>query len=355
MEPISFLDQLVKGVILAAYDFVRLTLAGFVIPFVRGRRHFWTTVISTQTRLSSLTYLVLWVLLTVSIASQSSRELASSVAGLAKASGRDIPSSIVLALLISILIDVIIRLSISAFHNRVGREMYEGLTRIAVANVFFGACLIMVTLPPPKNDPLAALFGPIASLMGPVPRLPNLIVLPFCISLAIVWLKATSSVIRGRITRASLGLLIVVLVPILLWNLAIPLYDGVRKVVDTISPGDDFVIYAAYQRCRIDSNKIHASAYLRLAGIDVALVKARDFGIYEFKGDYDNGEALVGRPDDDEVGISISDKAYTRVDLVADYKPPKSTSEASNCEVRIFTNSALRGRGDALQLMAAPD
>jgi hypothetical protein len=44
IEPVRFVDGLVKGTILAVYDFGRLTIAGLVLPFAFRNPRFWAIV-----------------------------------------------------------------------------------------------------------------------------------------------------------------------------------------------------------------------------------------------------------------------------------------------------------------------
>lgn len=92
MEPIEFLDKLVKGVILVTYDFLKLTCAGFTIPLVRHRPLFWRAVISLEGRISSLTYLVVWCLLATSIAFDFGPTLIAEATGFEKGTKRTSPS-----------------------------------------------------------------------------------------------------------------------------------------------------------------------------------------------------------------------------------------------------------------------
>ena len=86
MDPVAFLDKLVKGVVLAAYDFLQLTMAGLLIPFVRRRPKFWIALISIEGRLSSLTYLVRWSVLATAIGLEFGSRLIGIAAGVFKES-----------------------------------------------------------------------------------------------------------------------------------------------------------------------------------------------------------------------------------------------------------------------------
>jgi hypothetical protein len=327
VEPISFVDQLVKGVILAVYDFVRLTWAGFVIPLATKRRQFWTYIVSVESRLSSLTYLVLWVLLTVSIGSRSSADIASSVTGLAKTPGRDIPSTIVLALLVSILVDVSIRLSLSTLRSRVRRQLYGDLARVAAANIFFGACVIMVlfsTIWGPSF--FAPILGPIVYLVFPVapplPGLPNPLIFLFCISLAIIMVKALA--IRGRARRILTGALVVFLTPMLLSGIAFPSWRLVQQFLDTISPTveESIDILSNYSSCEFSSEKIRLSSDLMLKGAaNAVLLKAHRLAIYETDDARGHGAVYIGRPNDEQSAIILLRDKFIHIEVTADFSP----------------------------------
>src|SRR5207253_10106381 len=83
-EPIQILDGIVRGIVLACYDFARLTFVGFALPFVSRSRRFWPDAIAASKRLSSMTYLVLWILVTLSIGVGSSHQVITEAFGLSK-------------------------------------------------------------------------------------------------------------------------------------------------------------------------------------------------------------------------------------------------------------------------------
>src|SRR5262245_40710639 len=190
-EPIKVLDGLVRGVILASYDFVRLSLAGLVIPVIRNTRRFWPAIFSANRRLSSLTYLVIWILLTVSIGVGTSGRIVFELLGLGKPNVT-IPALIAVALIIAIIVDVSVRAGFMFVRNRVRREMYEHLARIAVANIFLGACALMMIsgdswlLPP--GFALIHLIAP--EKLPPWAFYPQPILFLFSLPLAVVILKA---------------------------------------------------------------------------------------------------------------------------------------------------------------------
>src|SRR5262249_34424880 len=92
--PVEFVDGLVKGVILISYDFAWLSCVGFAIPFMRKTRRVWRSVFATMKRLSSLTYLILWVALSVGIGMGTGTQLAWEAAGYASKPSSMLPIAI---------------------------------------------------------------------------------------------------------------------------------------------------------------------------------------------------------------------------------------------------------------------
>jgi hypothetical protein len=60
-DPVKFFDSLVRGVVLALYDFVMLSVASLAFPFVRKTVRFWPSVLAITKRLSALTLLLIWL------------------------------------------------------------------------------------------------------------------------------------------------------------------------------------------------------------------------------------------------------------------------------------------------------
>src|SRR5262245_3346599 len=109
--PVEFVDSLVKGMILVAYDFIRLSLAGIVLPFIRKKPKFWRSVILVNRRLSSLTYLVLWALIAVCVAFGNTERVVWEASGYGQKSSDFpiVPTVIVTALIVSIVVDLSLR------------------------------------------------------------------------------------------------------------------------------------------------------------------------------------------------------------------------------------------------------
>jgi len=290
-EPVSVLDSLVKGIILTGYDFSRLTRAGFMLPFVGKMRRFRLASIVVHNRISSLTYLVLWVLLTASIGSQSGTQLASNVAGLEKTPAPAVTGTILLALLLSILVDLSVRATFSRFHCHIKREFYEALTRVAVANLFLGASIIMVigmmtwdtTWGPFDFGP--TVFLRIWNLSSSIPvfwritNIPNPLLFLFSGSLVIIILKAFA--IQDRLKKVCVALLIIFVVPHVLLNVSFQAYN----LVDTIMlPWNHGAVYPWFTSCKISSGQVRVSGYLTLGGQEKALISTSYIKIMIYDG-----------------------------------------------------------------------
>jgi uncharacterized membrane protein len=167
MEIGKFIDGLVKGVLLTGYDFFRLTAAGLFLPFLTRTRRFWPSIIAAEKRLSSLSYLILWIIITISIAFGSSAKVASEIADLADNRGSVFPI-IVIALFVAMIVDLFVTFSSRQLRIQKRRRLYIMLARIATANIFFGACVAMLAEPQsPIGPPIGALcnYSPLCGSM----------------------------------------------------------------------------------------------------------------------------------------------------------------------------------------------
>lgn len=176
-DPVKVLDDLVKGLVLVAYDFVRLTLFGLFLPVFRYVRK-WRSLtrklpfltLSTTKRLSALTYLVIWILLVIAYASGRFANFAANVIGIPNKadvqSGLSVPELLAAALFVTVFVDVSLRLTLSGIQNRVRRDLYGVMARIAVANIFCGAFIIL-TIEGYRIRNTFALFGSIPALFWP--------------------------------------------------------------------------------------------------------------------------------------------------------------------------------------------
>jgi hypothetical protein len=327
MEPISFIDNLIKGVVLVAYDFVTMTCYAAAIPFVRKTRRFWPTLVSEQKYLSPLTYLVFWTLLTAALALRSGTDLAANAVGIDKEKGStpDILKTIVVALAFSILADIVSRACLWFLANKPRRRLYDGLMRIAVANVFVAACALMVFAPAVR--PLRGIedaLGPILYLSsilfpGSIFWLPNPVLILLSGSLGIVFVKAMA--IRDWRMKWIAGTLFTIAVPTLLLNLAFPMFRWTYEIVDVLAEGSRVKIYASAITCHLTSDQIRISGYLRSSGTKVTLLNSENLAIYD---GFPRTENYVATIEPSKDPIIISESTYTLIDLEAKYDRQKA-------------------------------
>src|SRR6266545_501150 len=364
LGPLQVLDGLVKGIVLVAYDFVRLTVVGLVLPLIAflrlpiiasrtpsipiaATRRVWLYVRSADRRISSLTYLVLWILLAVSLFSESGGRLAQTVAGLTKTPDVQIPALLAAVLLIAMVVDVSIRASLWSVHNRIRRQLYESLARVAVANIFFGMTII-VAVESYRIANTWTIFGPLPALFwnGRLPQplsynTPYLLL--FSISLGVVMVKGL--VRRNWKGRAYVALPIIFLAPALLVNGSVYLYAGVLTI--KLFAPERPTLTQQFTRCTFSAEKIRATALLRVRGSGTFAVDPHDLGIY------DGSSRYVGRGDEGQPLIAVSDRQFTPItfaatfDSVQVHNPPGSKFD---CELKLFDvlSDAFRPVEDAV-------
>jgi hypothetical protein len=368
MKPVSVIDKLIKGIVLFVYDFVIMTSYGLAIPFVRNRYRFWRALISEEQYLSPLTYLVFWVLLTVAMTLRSGTDLVSNAAGFeAKRSSPDVIKTIALALTISVLADVFSRIGLRLRRSGRRLQFYDGLMRIAVANLFVGACAIMVLFyyVRPLQGRAAAL-GPIYYLgvfclipsnlsfyIGLLNYIPNPLLILFSASLGIIFVKAM--VIRERKTKWIIGSLFAIAVPILLFNLAAPAFRWVYLFVDTVSESSRTRLYSTFTECTLQGDQIHVTGYLRVEGAKTVIVRPRDFAIYDStEGPGANKPNLIAKIlSGTENHIIVSESRYTPLDLTAAYGPENANIGQGKFDCYLFL---LEGSvGGELPILPSPD
>jgi hypothetical protein len=343
-EPIQILDGIVRGVVFACYDFARLTFVGFVIPFVSKRPRFWPKAIAASKRLSSMTYLVLWILLTLAIGIGNGHQLMAEAFGLSKAPNVTLPAAIVVALITVLIIDMVLRASFSLIHNTIKRQVYTTLARIGLANVYFGACIMMPILG--GSMFLPPLFSLIDGLpiRNPFGNNPELIYIPyprwflflFSFSLAVVVLKAFS--IRGQGKRLAIGLSIVLAAPVLVVGATI-LAVWVTFLADIslfpVSPAAKVV--QTYTQCTFKPDRLNIVTFLKVANATSLPVKTQNFIVsYESS----SGQSFRGRVEGGSVDFILLSANYTRVELVATYelKPDEPLpTEAVECTLEFVS------------------
>jgi len=329
MEPVSFLDNLVKGVILTAYDFVTLTCYGAAIPFVRNTRRFWLKLVSEQKYLSPLTYLVFWVLLTAAIALRSALDLASKATGFDKgAATPDVVKTIVVALGITILADVASRLAFLFRCRGVRARLYNGLMRIAVANVFIAACALMIL---PRIVPLRGFeadLGPFAYLSAASfsthgPWLPNPILILLSASLGIIFVKAMS--IREKKRKWIAGILFTIALPTLLLNMSWPMFRWSYEIVDMLSGGPQITIFPNLLTCRLTDDQIRITGYLSITGAKATVLNPMSLAVMSGPSTTEKPEYVAAAAVEPGHNIVLSESTYTAIDLTTKYDRSKTS------------------------------
>jgi hypothetical protein len=330
MEPVSFLDKLVKGVVLTAYDFVTLTCYGAVIPFVRNTRRFWLKLVSEQKYLSPLTYLVFWVLLTAAIALRSALDLASKAAGFEKgaAATPDVVKTIVVALGITILADVASRLGFWFRCRGTRAHLYNGLMRIAVANVFIAACALMIL---PRIVPLRGFesdLGPFAYLAAVSfsthgPWLPNPILILLSASLGIIFVKAMS--IWERKAKWIAGILFTIALPTLLLNMSWPMFRWSYEIVDMLSGGPQITTFPNLLNCRLTDDQISINGYLSITGAKATVLNPMSLAVMSGPSTTEKPEYIAAAAVEPGHNIVLSESTYTAIEFTTKYDRSKTS------------------------------
>jgi hypothetical protein len=329
-EEVSFVDRLVRGTVRTAYDFVQLSLFGLLLPLVRLGR-FWRAFTLIQKRFSTLTHLALWILFAVALASGNDATLASGFVGLSAAPNVWVVYTIAEALLITMIVDTLIWLCLVAIKNKSRRRRYQSLSRLSVANLYFGASMVMLLVG------RLTIFGRLEVLMWAGPAwlsnspilLPNLAGPLFACSLAFVVTKTAS--IRDWKLKFLSWSLVVVAAPVFLLNLSFWIYLMPSQIREWLSPAavPHVTIQQQSTGCVLSSGKIHVSTYLSLHGTSSLPFEATDFTVYylvpnnDLFGGWDH--YYVGRVLENQGYIILSNERYVRVSVIASFDPIDST------------------------------
>jgi hypothetical protein len=273
-DPAKVLDDLIKGLILFAYDFVRLSFFGLILPLVKywnALRKVWPFLTMSMTkRLSAMTYLVIWIVLVVVSTSGSFFSFASSVFGLPSKGASDygfsVPIILGISLMVAVFVDLSLRLVLSGIQNRVRRDLYGAIGRIAVANIFCGIFIVATIENYRTRNEWLPLFEPIPALIWPVRFLThwiypaNPVLSLFAVTLVIMILKAYA--IRDLRRRALIAGAILVFVPAILIN--VTLWSSVAALFVFVPGQNPASLEYALGRCTVSSGKLHATAVMRL-------------------------------------------------------------------------------------------
>jgi hypothetical protein len=332
------LDNLVRGTILAAYDFARLTAAGFLFPFVFRTRRFWPGVRSLLNRLSPLTYLLLWALIAISYGSGHLRGLTSTAIGSDKADVA-LTTAIAVALLLTVSLDLAIRAGSWLIRTGAKRKMYEPLMRVAAANIFAGFCLVTWL----DQAEMVRPWADLVFMLGEVPIINPLISL-FTGSLIVVLWKAFS--IRRLAGRAVAAVLIFALVPIALVVASIGAFIKGYNIAENLYPKPARARASIVQqlpRCSVVAGQLRFSGYLKLVNAPSSAISAARFAVYTpGSGSYLGKplNAYLGRFRGDDV--VLSDSAFTRVERPITFEPVpasgKPADEGFHCVLKLVAD-----------------
>ena len=341
-EPINFVDGLVRGIILTAYDFVCLVVGGLVPPFTKHSRRLWPIVLTTQKRLSSLTYLVLCVTMAMAIATGNDTSLASRALNIGQKTDAGIIAFFVMVLLISVAIDLIIRVGFLFVDNSVRCRLYEGLVRISTANIFLGTALIMLFVPGEffltRADKLMSVpLGPIVIASPPV--------YVFAIALGVLAPKAFG--IRQKRLRILFGLTLCLIAPLLVINISLWSFKLVNDRQSALSswffPDQKGIEIGQFTKCRLSSNIIHVSSYMILSGRDWLVIEPKILAIY-------GANKFIAKVKEDHTEITLLKSTAVKVNLTARYSSQQSEMKLSadgnfDCELK-FLGSPTQGWGE---------
>jgi hypothetical protein len=279
--PIELLDGLVKGFILAVYDFVRLTFIGLLLPFFRNTRRIWPTTLSISKRLSTLTYLVLWAFIAI-VALLGDTDVVSQYLGLPPGKNQSLQASLLIAtaLLMAMFGDLVVRSAGLMIKNETRRQLYESVARIAVANVFVGM-LIVIAIVNIQDQLHPRLFGGAFFTFLDLARLhdwpAHAYLAFFGLPLAIVAVKAFR--VRHWRYKLLVGLPAAFCAPAVFligtfWLLAV-----IYGFSDWLSPAREIQLRQQSMRCKFFDGKTRLSGFLKLDGGEALAVNPQDFAI----------------------------------------------------------------------------
>jgi hypothetical protein len=330
-EQVSFVDRLVRGAVRTAYDFVQLSLLGLLLPLVRLDR-LWRVFNLIQKRFSTLTHLTIWILFAVALASGNDATLASGFVGLNNAPRVLVVYIIAEALLITMIVDTLIWLCLRGIKNKYRRRRYQSLSRLSVANLYFGASIVMLFSGGPT------IFGRLDKLMwvgydwlpSSFILLPNPAGLLFACPLAFVIAKATP--VKDWKHKLFIWPLVAVAAPLLLLNLSFWIYIIPSQTREWLSPAvvSHVTIQQQTTECVLSAGRIRVSTYLSLHGASSLPFEATDFTVYYLVPNKNFSDAwdhyYVGRVLENQGYIILSGERYEHVSFLASFEPVDSTN-----------------------------
>jgi hypothetical protein len=322
-NPVEVIDGLVKGLVLALYDFLELTWVGLTLPFVVGTRRLWPAVIAADKRLSSLSFLTIWVLLALTMASDQITNLAASA--LTERHSDSTTVLIVSALLTTTTIDLAIRASFFGIRDRERRAVYEPIVRIAVANIMLGICLILVVrllwLP-------NIMAGPAITFHGAPVLYPSRFLLPFAVALGVVVDKAFQ--LRAWTVRALVGAAVVFLAPAAFMTAGFNIYLRTGyvwfRVIDAPTLSQQFT------RCTFQNGQVSVSGLLSVSHSKPLALDANDLAVVFEK-------RYLGRGMPGQAPIVISNSTFTPYSFVTKFDPEDNANAVPpsvfDCELKL--------------------
>ena len=332
-EPVEIFNGLIKGVILVAYDFVRLTVLGFLLPFFKRSRRIWPFLFAASKRLPSLTYLFIWVFIAVVFFSGNTSKVALRAAGLEKNPDVEVPIVIATVLIVTALVDVLVRTGFAMVHNRIRREVYEPLARITVANIFFGLFIVMTVAAVDvyRHPGMFAFFrDPLFTVLDlaniPLGRASfkiiyqHLYLLLFGIPLALVIVRAFQ--VRSRKLIALIGLATILIVPLFVVEAMVLSYLEVLDIANLLSPPKVPSLAQQFMHCSYASGEVRASGLLKLENSPTLALTPQQFAI--FLPDYKASDLTLSSPaprppTDDPSGNAPPPTVPTDVELPPGY------------------------------------
>lgn len=309
-EPIKFVDDLVKGAILAFYNFARLSAASVAIPYVRKSRRFWPAVVRLTASISPLTFLFLWIFVGFSMLSSAPPVWSYVV-------GRDVSSDVrdtvfrVIAnsLLLTIALDLIVRAGCLWIPMRTRRRLYEDLLRLSIAPVVMGFVASILLFGLFNAAELTHLFL-VSILAGSVATV--------CLKL----LRLNS--LRDRLLLWALAMLIV---PYGIMYTGVMMAFELQTTINRLIPSPMSKPYlrelTSYDiHCIPSDGALQVKGYLRTTGYPFVVLRPSDFQVYAMTGAGDDLQrAELGRPKDDGSDIAVSPGTPVRITLSLEPSP----------------------------------
>ena len=336
-EPVKFVDSLTKGLIQAIYDFARLTFASAAIPFVTGTRHFWPAVMTIHRRLSSLTYLFVWILIAVSIVFESEgRKLFAATIGTEKPSDGTVLAMFATALMITLALDLGTRVGCHWLASDARRALYRTIAHLALGNFFFGVLLVWL-LTPKGTGSLTHIIGMDflhGSYFGMAYFYPKPFMLLFSLPLAVVIAKGLS-VPRHWRSRLLVGVAASAALTFATAQLSGHAARVAFKFGGWVSPQKELQVKQRATRCVFSPDGIRLHGFLVVTGAPYYAFDPRIAGIQYQRGDAKFFAAIRSR----QSSVALTSAGYTWVELAGDYDKKDTTRTVSaeeNCILVLF-------------------